>query len=167
MAKKADFTEDEWKALEKGVTGAGLYVSASDPGFMDTFGEANALAKELGAEHASSDNELVRELAGTHGTGFGLTASKANLENETLAALSSSIATLTAKSPSDVDPYRQLVLAVATKVAGAKHGVSDAETASLEKIKEAVGASAAPAAPAAPADAAAPAAPSEPPASST
>ena len=149
MATKADFTEDEWKALEKGVTGAGLYVSASDPGFMDTFGEASALAKELGAEHSSSDNELVRELAATHGTGFGLTSSKADLENETLAALSSSIAMLTAKDAADADAYRQLVLAVANRVAGAKHGVSDAETAAIGKIKEALGATAEPAAPAA------------------
>ena len=139
MATKADFTEDEWKALEKGVTGAGLYVSASDPGFMDTFGEANALAKELAAEHTTSQNELVRELAGTHGTGFGLTASKADLENDTLAALSSAVATLTAKDPADADAYRELVLAVATKVAAAKKGVSDSETAAIEKIKAALG----------------------------
>jgi hypothetical protein len=160
MATKADFTEDEWKALEKGVTGAGLYVSAADPGFMDTFGEANALAKELSAEHTSSDNELVRELAGTHGTGFGLTTSKADLEKHTVEALSSSIATLNAKSPGDVDPYRQLVLAVANKVAGAKHGVSDAETAAIAKITEALGETDAPAVPAAPppADPSAPAA---------
>ena len=26
MATKADFTEEEWKALEKGVTGAGMLV---------------------------------------------------------------------------------------------------------------------------------------------
>ncbi len=156
MATKADFTEDEWKALEKGVTGAGLYVSASDPGFMDTFGEASALAKELGAEHSSSDNELVRELSGTHGTGFGLTSSKADLENETFAALSSSIALLTAKDPADAEAYRQLVLAVANRVAGAKKGVSEAETAAIAKITEALGASAA--APAAAADPAAPSA---------
>ena len=150
MATKADFTEDEWKALEKGVTGAGLYVSASDPGFMDTFGEASALAKGLGAEHTSSDNELVRELSGTHGTGFGLTASKTDLEKETFAALASSVATLTAKDPADAEAYRQLVLAVANRVAGAKHGVSDAETAAIEKIKEALGVTVDPTAPPAP-----------------
>jgi hypothetical protein len=30
MATKADFTEDEWHALQKGVTGAGMLVSVSD-----------------------------------------------------------------------------------------------------------------------------------------
>ncbi len=128
MSTKADFTEDEWKALEKGVTGAGLYVSASDPEVHGHLRRGDARSRrELGAEHSSSANELVRELAATHGTGFGLTSSKADLENETLAALSSSIALLTAKDAADADAYRQLVLAVANRVAGAKHGVSDAE----------------------------------------
>ena len=47
MATKADFTEEEWESLHKGLTGAGMMVSASDPGFMDSFGEASALAKHL------------------------------------------------------------------------------------------------------------------------
>ena len=31
MATKADFTEEEWKALQKGVTGSGMLVSAQRP----------------------------------------------------------------------------------------------------------------------------------------
>jgi len=50
MATKADFTEEEWKTLQKGVTGAGLLVSAGDRDFTDSFGEATALAKYLGAQ---------------------------------------------------------------------------------------------------------------------
>ena len=38
MATKQDFTEAEWAALEKGVTGTGLLVSLSDRDFTDTFG---------------------------------------------------------------------------------------------------------------------------------
>jgi hypothetical protein len=34
MATKADFTEDEWHALQKGVTGAGMLVSVSDADWM-------------------------------------------------------------------------------------------------------------------------------------
>ena len=73
MATKADFTEDEWDALHKGVTGAGLLVSVGDRDFTDTFGEAGALAKQLREAHERSTSELVRELAGTRGTGFGFT----------------------------------------------------------------------------------------------
>ena len=54
MATKSDFTEAEWKALEKGVTGAGMLVSVSDRDFTDTFGEASALAKALAAQRETS-----------------------------------------------------------------------------------------------------------------
>ena len=47
MATKADFTEDEWSTMQKGVTGAGLLVSVSDADFTDSFGEASTLAKYL------------------------------------------------------------------------------------------------------------------------
>ena len=33
MATKADFTEDEWEAMRKGVTGAGMLVSMGDRDF--------------------------------------------------------------------------------------------------------------------------------------
>src|SRR5881392_3983864 len=87
MATKADFTDQEWKAMQKGVTGAGMLVSISDRDFTDTFGEAGALAKYLGEEHEKSGSELIRELASTHGSGFGLTASPQKVEEETLASL--------------------------------------------------------------------------------
>jgi hypothetical protein len=54
MASKADFTEDEWKAMEKGVTGTGLLVSVSDRDFTDTFGEAGALARFLAESSRAS-----------------------------------------------------------------------------------------------------------------
>ena len=141
MATKADFTEDEWKALQKGVTGAGMLVSVSDRDFTDSFGEASALAKTLAAEHASAASELLREIAGTHGTGFGLTSSPREVESETLAALAAGTAALEAKAPDELDGYRQLVLAVADAVAQAKGGgVSAEEQAALEKVKQALGA---------------------------
>jgi hypothetical protein len=141
MATKADFTEDEWKTLQKGVTGAGLLVSVSDRDFTDTFGEAGALAKYLGEQRQSSDSALIRDLASVHGSGFGLTASAEKVEGETLDSLRSAISTLQAKAPDEVDAYRQVVLGVADHVANAKGGLAPSEEAALGKIKEAVGAS--------------------------
>ena len=69
MATKADFTEVEWEALHKGMTGAGMLVSVGDRDFTDTFGEAGALAGRLREEHGQSASELVRELAGARGSG--------------------------------------------------------------------------------------------------
>ena len=138
MAGKADFTEAEWKALEKGVTGSGMLVSVADRDFTDSFGEASALAKALAA-HRESSSELVRELAGTRGTGFGMTASPQEVESGTLDSLGVALTALAAKAPDDVDAYRQLVLDVAEAVAAAKGGVGPNETAALERINAALG----------------------------
>src|SRR5436190_1419312 len=65
MAGKADFTEDEWKTLSKGVTGTGMLVSLAHKDFTDSFGEATALAKEMANQHTHNQSQLVRELGGT------------------------------------------------------------------------------------------------------
>jgi len=139
MAGKADFTEDEWKELQKGVTGAGLLVSAAHRDFTDTFGEAKAVAKDLAA-HRQSESELVRALAETHSTGFGLVASPTEVEGA-LGSLGSAVAMLEAKAPDEVEPYRAFVLDIATAAAEAKGGVKDEESAAILRIKEALGAS--------------------------
>jgi tellurite resistance protein len=140
VATKADFTDDEWKTLQKGVTGAGVLVSVSDRDFTDSFGEASALAKALAAHRDDASSEIVRELAKTRGTGFGLTSSPTEVETETLASLRSAGEILAAKAPDEAASYRQLVLGVAEAVAEAKSGVEPDETAALDKIREALGA---------------------------
>ena len=140
MATRADFTDDEWKTLQKGVTGAGMLVSVSDRDFTDSFGEASALAKALAAHRDDASSEIVRELAKTRGTGFGLTSSTKEVETETLASLRSAGEILAAKPPEEAASYRQLVLGVAEAVAEARSGVEPDETAALDKIREALGA---------------------------
>ena len=142
MATKADFTEDEWKAMQKGVTGTGLLVSVSDRDFTDSFGEASALAHFLAEQHQSNSSELLRELTGIHGSGFGLTSSQQKVEEETLSSLQTALAALESKDPGEVDAYRQLVLDAADHVANAKGGMSASETAAIDKIKAALGAQA-------------------------
>ena len=139
MATKADFTEDEWKSMQRGVIGAGMLVSSSDPDFTDTFGEAAAIAKYLAEQRASGGSELIRELAAVRGRGgFGLTDSRAEVEAETLAALQSAKEALAAKAPDEVEAYRVLALGVAERAATAKSGLEAAETAAIEKIREAL-----------------------------
>ena len=139
MAGKADFTDEEWKELEQGVTGAGLLVSTAHRDFTDSFGEAKAVAKDLAA-HRQSESELVRALAETHSTGFGLVASPTEVEGA-LGSLGSAVAMLEAKAPDEVEPYRAFVLDIATAAAEAKGGVKDEESAAILRIKEALGAS--------------------------
>ena len=138
MATKADFSEDEWHALQKGLTGAGMLVSVSDADFTDSFGEASALAKFLGEQRRTNESEFIREIAAVHGGGFGLTASREKVETETMAALRSAVATLSAKAPDEVAAYRQLVLDLAQAVAGAKGGVTETETKVIDSVREAL-----------------------------
>jgi hypothetical protein len=140
VATRQDFTDEEWATLQKGLGGSGALVSVSDRDFTDTFGEASALAKYLAAQQVAATSELMRELAKTRGTGFGLTTSPDRMRIETLAALSSSIETLGAKAPEDLGPYRELVLGLAQAVADAKAGETPIETAMIASIREALGA---------------------------
>jgi hypothetical protein len=140
MATKADFSEDEWKALQKGITGAGMLASLSDRDFTDSFGEASALAKFLGAQRETNESELLRELTTVKSTGFGFTDSPQEVESETLAALATALATLSAKAPDDVAAYGDLVLGAARHVAEAKGGVTDVESAAIAKLEAALGA---------------------------
>jgi tellurite resistance protein len=138
MAGKDAFTEEEWEQLKQGVTGAGLLVSSAHRDFTDSFGEASTVAKELAA-HRESESELVRELSGTRGTGFGLVASPSEVFEGTINALGTAVSVLGAKAPDELEAYRGLVLDVATAVAEAKGGVKDEETAAIEKITAALG----------------------------
>src|SRR3954469_1117783 len=122
MATKQDFTEAEWTARQRGVTGTGMLVSLSDRDFTDSFGEAGAMAKYLSGQQLAASSELMREVAKTHGTGFGLTTSPDKLRVETMAALGEALTALNAKAPSDVEAYRQLVIGLADAVANAKGG---------------------------------------------
>jgi hypothetical protein len=138
MATKSDFTEQEWEAMHKGVTGAGLLMSVSDRSFFDTFKEAGALGRHLSEARQGSSNELLRELAETRGTGFGVTASPGEVESETLQALQTGVQALDARAPADADAYRAFVLEVAESVGNAAGGGEPAETATLEKIRSAL-----------------------------
>jgi len=137
MAKKTDFTEEEWEQLRKGATGAGLLVSVSDRSFFDSFKEAGSLAKHL-AGGRSDDSELVRELAGERGSGFGVRSSAEEVESETVEALRGAVNTLQAKAPDEVEAYKSFVLEVAEAVGKAAGGGDAAEAATVEKIRAAL-----------------------------
>jgi tellurite resistance protein len=138
MAKKDDFTEQEFDALQKGVTGAGLLVAVSDRGFFDTFKESAALANHVAAGKQESSSELVREIADVHGSGFSVRSKPEELETETLAALQTAKTTLETKAPDELDAYRQFVLDVAQSVADAAGGGEAAESGAIEKVRSAL-----------------------------
>ena len=99
MATKTDFTDQEWEAMHKGVTGAGLLMSVSDRSFFDSFKEAGALARHLTQARQSGSSELIRELAQERGTGFGVTSSPEEIEKETVESLRTAVQALEQKAP--------------------------------------------------------------------
>ncbi len=134
MAGKADFTEDEWKNLQQGVTGAGM--SSLRPIVTSQTASANECGRKQLAAHRESESQLIRELSGSRSTGFGLVASPKEVVEGTMNALAAAVAVLGAKAPDELDAYRRLVLHVATAVAEAKGGVKDEETAVIAKITQ-------------------------------
>ena len=141
MATKADFTEEEWKALQKGVTGAGMLVSVSDRDFTDTFGEASALAKYMAAQHETNESPLIREIAASKGSGFGMTASTDKVEAETFAVA----ADRAGDAPGEGAGRRRGLPSARAGRRGARREREGrrnvpTEAATIERIKEAVGA---------------------------
>lgn len=138
MAEKADFTDQEWETLQKGVTGSALLVAVADRGFFDTFKEMRVLAKHLSEAREKSASQLVRELAEVRSTGFGFTDSPEEVERETTEALTSARSILQTKAPDEVEAYSAFVIEVAQSVAAAAKDVGAAESGALEKIKAAL-----------------------------
>ena len=139
MAKRTDFTDEEWQAMQEAISGAGMYVATIDRGFFDNFKEAKALASHLRDAHQKSDSVLLRDLAAGHDRPFGMTASPIEIEQSTVAAIKQAVAALEAKAPEELPAYRQLVLDVAQSVAEAAKGVSEHENVALERIRAALG----------------------------
>jgi hypothetical protein len=139
VATRQDFTDEEWAALQKGLMGGGMLVSVSDRDLTDTFGEAGALGRYLAGQQVAATSELIRELAKTRGTGFGLTASPDQVRSETMAALATAVPALQAKAPEDVAAYRELVLGLAHAVADAEGGEVPVEREMITAIEGALG----------------------------
>ena len=137
MTTKTEFTQEEWEALQKGVTGAGFLIAVSDRSFFDSFKEAGSLAKHL-AGGRSDESELVRGLAGERGSGFGARSTSQEIESETVEALRGAVSTLQAKAPDEVEAYKSFVIELAEAVGKAAGGGEAAEAATIEKIRAAL-----------------------------
>jgi hypothetical protein len=140
VARREDFTDEEWSQLQNGVVGAALLVSVSDRGFFETFKEAGAAGRHLAEARRENPSDLVRELAEAPAMGFGFGTNPQELETGTLEALRRAASTLRSKSPDDAPAYQQFVEDVARSVAAAAEDVGTAETATIDKIRSALAA---------------------------
>jgi hypothetical protein len=144
MTGSADFTPEEWDAIQEGPTSAGMIVSTAQRG--GSFREAFAMAKAFAeARQEHGDSVLLDELVSSKPEVDRTKAhSPEELKQHGLARIREAVALLEAKAtPEEVEDYRRFVVSLAHRVAGAKgeggeDRISEAERAAIAEIEEAL-----------------------------
>ncbi len=163
MAKKTDFSPEQWSAILQAPLLAGFAISAADPsGLIGTLQEGMASAKALAS--AKSDpaaDELVRAVVDDLMTPEGRTSARegvklliqgakmAELKIRALEELRSTAKIVDAVCPLEAKPFKNWLISIANLVAeaGTEGGVlgfggekvSDLERATLVEISNALG----------------------------
>ena len=152
MAKKADFSPEEWDLVLSGPPSAGILVATAQRG--GTFRESFSIAKTYAeARKHHGNSELLDEIASAKPEiDHKHYRSVEELEQDTLKKIRDAVAAVESKAtPDEVEQYRSFVVGLAERVAEAhKEGllgksgerVSESEQGAIAKIKEAAGASA-------------------------
>ena len=145
MTTQAAFTEEEWKLILEGPSGAGFTVIMAQRG--GTIRETVSMAKAyVEAQKQHGGSELIDAIVSqkpkadrTHKHSF------EELRDHTLEQLRAAIALLDAKAtPEEVADYKKFVVAVATRAAeaheekGSEEPISEAEQAALTAIADAL-----------------------------
>ena len=150
MARRTDFTLEEWNTMRRAMIGAGVLVSVCDGGGTDMIGEMMAVSQQLQAARAGHANQLVRELANItrFRSDYRQGMSVAEFERIAIGAVRSAAATVAAKAPADAEAFAAFVVSVAEAAAGANREgsfmgiggvrVTQAEAAAIIKVKEAL-----------------------------
>jgi hypothetical protein len=145
MTTQAAFTEDEWRLILEGPSGAGFTVIMSQRG--GTIRETVSMAKAyVEAQQQHGGSELIDEIVSnkpkadrSHSHSF------EELRDHTLQQLRDAVALLDAKAtPEEVADYKKFVVSVATHAAqahkekGNEDPISEAEQAALTAISDAM-----------------------------
>jgi hypothetical protein len=145
MTTKADFTEQEWKAVLEGPPSAGMIVMTAAHGgtFRETFAIGKAYA-EARQEHGASEllDEIVAAKPEVDHTRYG---SFEEIKQHGLQHLRDAVDLLGQKAtPDEVEDYRRFVLTLSRRVAAAHRedgtDVSPAEAEAIEAIADSLGA---------------------------
>jgi hypothetical protein len=147
MTGSADFTPEEWDAIQEGPTSAGMIVSTAQRG--GSFREAFAMAKTFAeARQEHGDSALLDELvAAKPEVDRGGARSPEELKEHGLQRIREAVSSFEQKAtPEELAEYRGFVLSLAQRVAGAKDEgegegseVSEAESAAIAEISQALG----------------------------
>ncbi|WP_121158856.1 hypothetical protein [Micromonospora pisi] len=127
--------------LKSAAFGAVFLVSNAEPGVLsmvkESFAASNAIAGSTGlVREVLTTGGLPRLSAGSPGE-----LQPAEVEAVALPALRRAVQILSVKAPGELENYRHTVLRAGDEVARASDGVSEAEAAMLDKIRDALSAS--------------------------
>jgi hypothetical protein len=152
MAGRADFTAEEWADLASALISAAELVSFVDGGRSGMAREMAGVRRRLRDASTGHPSQLVRELASEPGRSLiDARMSPGEAEEPVLRVLRAAAAALSAKAPDELEAYRRFVVhlgeaaATATRSGGVfgvgGQRVSYAEAATLDRIRQALGAS--------------------------
>jgi len=141
MATKTDFTPDEWQTLRWAVTDTMIYLSMADPGFWDTFKEANAAAHYMAAAKQTSESALVRELAADIKAKRDkeVSGNPTDVSGEVIERVSEAVKIVSDKAPEDLEGFKAFIIGVAKATAEAAKGTSATEAQAIAKLEAALG----------------------------
>ncbi len=145
MTGSADFSEQEWETVLEGPTSAGLIVSSAERG--GTFREVFAIAKTFTEARKSTATPSCSTRSSTTSRRWTRPGphSPDELRQHGLGVIREAVALVEQKaSAAELGDYRQFVITLSNRVAGAKKegdndGPSEAETAAIAEITEALG----------------------------
>lgn len=132
--KTMRYTDQERDTLRNSAMGAMMLVSKSDPGIMSTIKEMFAGSKAL--RNASPDMQEIFKSGGSMPKMP--KGSQADMENNVMSMLQQSMQILQ-KNPQDQQNFRNTIMSACDQVAKAQGGVSENETAMINKIRSAMG----------------------------
>ena len=141
MATKTDFTPDEWQTLRWAVTDTMIYLSMADPGFWDTFKEANAAAHYMAAAKQTSESALVRQLAADIKAKRDkeVSGNPTDVSGEVIERVNEAVKIVADKAPEDLEGFKAFIIGVAKATAEAAKGTSPTEAQAIAKLEAALG----------------------------
>ena len=141
MATRADFTDDEWRALQLAVGDTMAWLTMADPGFWEMFKEAKGAAKFISSVKLTSESFLVRQLADEMKMkrDKALSANPTDMASEVIARVVDAAAIVADKAPDDLPAFKEFILGVAKATAEAAEGVGPTEASAIAKLEAALG----------------------------
>jgi hypothetical protein len=142
MGDRTTFSDAEWQELQWALMLAGSHVTSSDyPGLINSFKEAAGGSRFL-AMCRDDDNALVAALARDQARKSPKDVKgRADVAGEPgLAHIRAATAIVAEKAPEDLAAFRDVLVALATIVAGEVDGTSPAESEAVARVRAAVGA---------------------------